>query len=1286
MAEDIGISYRVDFTECLAGFDKIGQANAAFNAAAAQSGQAASGALSAAAKSAVDYSDRLAGATAEQRNAAAAARDAMRVVQELTQANRELGATSKAANSGDEYRRLQGLIAQNTAKIREANAAILENKAATDQERAAVEAVREARRQETNQTKLAAAAAKEAAAATKQGGAESGGFFSGLLGKISAAGAGLFAFSAIYSRVQQGLQDFAAISGVQATFRAVAGGAAAGAQAFAFVKQQSAELGLELVPTAKAYAQLFTAAKEANLPVAETERLFKGVTSAAKVLNLSQAETEQALTAVQQMLSKGTVSSEELRRQLGNALPGAFGLAAKAAGLTTTEFGKQLAAGKILANDFLPKFSRQLQATYGEGTAEAATNVRANLGRINTFFSEQSALIGDFFAPSVAAFARFVGASTNAAKTAESTATAYFTQADAVRKLSADLPTLLGRYDSLSTATDINKAKQAELRTVIDQIAGAVPGAVTAFDKYGKALGINGAAVAAYLKNNRALSEELRQVAVREGQEELKRLLAQQKQLENGLNGGELVNGQRRFRAAPTVRIEGVEARQVVTPGALLSQAESDKRLKADAAQAATVAAAIAAQRASLADLRRGRRDAADEAGKDLKSVQGLIEKQEKLIAELKAKQKEDTTTETKQPGGAAFLLGLGGLDAQLADAEKELARLLGRVEKGRRTRQLSYEAQLRALLAERETLKSLAAKAAISTADDATGQAKKAFEEQLRQVEVIRGKLEQRERDLAKQARRVGGRRAVAGLGEKADGRADGVEAEQLTQLQLAAAEAYNEALFKIEVARRERLFELREDTDQKELDAVARKYAALLETNVAGGAALLDELDRIAGIINAKARVQGEEEIAIEEAKQLALLAARKAIADRESARKTASDTADATIAGATFGPGTTKSLIEAKRDEKRALLDIERQSATDALNNALLLGEAEGKLARKQAQARLAIVAESIQALEQEKAKARPEDMFFGAIFGKKDTPQARAQFEADAATVINTINQILSAQLAAEQQKISQREQNITDLQSQLSAEIQLNKDGAASNIAGIRKQIDEEKAAKREALAESRRIAKQQQLVSDLQAVSSISLAVANIIAGWSTVPVVGSLLGLAAAGATVAAFIATKASASDAARTKDSFFVGGFTGEGDPRQESRRLGERSYQYENREFVMRHQLTDQYRHELFEPLHQNRPQDINWRAPQMQALLPDYALPGQLQTERAAAQVHLHQHSFAPMREELAGLREELRDIKATNAQMAGTPATVALPDGRLVRDYPNGSMDVVRLD
>jgi tape measure domain-containing protein len=67
------------------------------------------------------------------------------------------------------------------------------------------------------------------------------------------------------------------------------------------------------------------------------------------------------MTALTQMIGKGKISAEELRGQLGEALPSAMGIMAKSLGVTTQQLDKMMANGELMAADVLPKFATEME-------------------------------------------------------------------------------------------------------------------------------------------------------------------------------------------------------------------------------------------------------------------------------------------------------------------------------------------------------------------------------------------------------------------------------------------------------------------------------------------------------------------------------------------------------------------------------------------------------------------------------------------------------------------------------------------------------------------------------------------------------------------------------------------------------------------------------------------------------------------------------------------------------------------------------------------------------------
>lgn len=133
----------------------------------------------------------------------------------------------------------------------------------------------------------------------------------------------------------------------------------------AFLNDISIRFGAEIVSTTERYTKFMVAAKQSGVALKETEKIFRTVTKASAVLGLKTDELNGVYLALEQMLSKGKVTTEELRRQLGERLPGAFGIMADALGVTTSELDKMLKKGEILSSEALPKFAEELEKAIG---------------------------------------------------------------------------------------------------------------------------------------------------------------------------------------------------------------------------------------------------------------------------------------------------------------------------------------------------------------------------------------------------------------------------------------------------------------------------------------------------------------------------------------------------------------------------------------------------------------------------------------------------------------------------------------------------------------------------------------------------------------------------------------------------------------------------------------------------------------------------------------------------------------------------------------------------------
>ena len=191
--------------------------------------------------------------------------------------------------------------------------------------------------------------------------------------RAAATGAGFLLLARQAVRAVDGVKDVGiAFEALDRRAQFAVGSIAAGVQEIAFVRAEADRLGISFRAAGEGYTSLAAAARGTNIEGATTREIFTAISEAAAVLELSAEQTGGALTAIEQIISKGKVSAEELRQQLGERLPGAFQIAARAMGVTTQELDKMLEQGQLLAEDFLPLFAAEVRRTFSGDVPAAA--------------------------------------------------------------------------------------------------------------------------------------------------------------------------------------------------------------------------------------------------------------------------------------------------------------------------------------------------------------------------------------------------------------------------------------------------------------------------------------------------------------------------------------------------------------------------------------------------------------------------------------------------------------------------------------------------------------------------------------------------------------------------------------------------------------------------------------------------------------------------------------------------------------------------------------------------
>jgi tape measure domain-containing protein len=212
----------------------------------------------------------------------------------------------------------------------------------------------------------------------------------GALGIVQTALAGM-----VVGNLVQGLFDTAVgFERMSNALKFATGSSAEASAAMSFLRSESQRLGLDLGSAGESFTKLAAAAKGTALEGAATRDAFTAISEASTVLGLTADQTGGAILALEQMISKGKVSAEELRGQLGERLPGAFQIAARAMGVTTVELDKMLSQGEVLTDTFLPKFARELRNTFAGDAVNASKSAQAELNRFNNAIRELQLEVG----------------------------------------------------------------------------------------------------------------------------------------------------------------------------------------------------------------------------------------------------------------------------------------------------------------------------------------------------------------------------------------------------------------------------------------------------------------------------------------------------------------------------------------------------------------------------------------------------------------------------------------------------------------------------------------------------------------------------------------------------------------------------------------------------------------------------------------------------------------------------------------------------------------------------
>ena len=143
--------------------------------------------------------------------------------------------------------------------------------------------------------------------------------------------------------------------------------------------------GLEINALTGNYAKFTAAASISGMSMQEQRKIFESLSRAATAFGMSADDSNGVFLALSQMMSKGKISSEELRLQMGERLPIALQAMAKAAGTSVAGLDRLMKEGKLLSAEVLPKFADALNEMIPNVDTD---NLETSLNRLQNVFTK----------------------------------------------------------------------------------------------------------------------------------------------------------------------------------------------------------------------------------------------------------------------------------------------------------------------------------------------------------------------------------------------------------------------------------------------------------------------------------------------------------------------------------------------------------------------------------------------------------------------------------------------------------------------------------------------------------------------------------------------------------------------------------------------------------------------------------------------------------------------------------------------------------------------------------
>lgn len=219
--------------------------------------------------------------------------------------------------------------------------------------------------------------------------------------QLKRAAVGVVTFQALKGSIGQLTQAHKEVQALHLGLRGATGSAAVAADSYSWVSQQAKDLGLDLHTAAQGFMRLTASATPNGVAMEKQRELFLGLSRAATVMQLDTQKVDSAVTALSQSFGKGRFQAEELRQQLGEAIPGilprfqnAVMAMTEGTELAGESFDSLLQKGLLDTQRFLPAMITAFEGM-ATGWEEASRSMQAEQNRLGNAWRELKLELGD---------------------------------------------------------------------------------------------------------------------------------------------------------------------------------------------------------------------------------------------------------------------------------------------------------------------------------------------------------------------------------------------------------------------------------------------------------------------------------------------------------------------------------------------------------------------------------------------------------------------------------------------------------------------------------------------------------------------------------------------------------------------------------------------------------------------------------------------------------------------------------------------------------------------------